>query len=344
MSYISHTSYTKMLEAFGKQSTKGILKEDIKKEGNAFTAGLAKTKKGGEFKVGNKKFKDKTNYDASIKEEMIEGEYDTTDRYDQPYDIFYINGEPYVESIDMYQFGDQVAYPNQKIAFKEKGRWVKAVVTSIKGDDRHHFNGLKLRVADPGTRSDGDYRMDEEGEVDEYRFDQMYPDDPGPFEGLNPAPLQAIGQTIMRKESTDYNFSVLSQTERDQLKEYIKSLKTIKEEINKLMGKAKGVEEGGDMTNLLMKELGPAAMQAAGDPGEEAGYRGSLVKRRGTASPEEVEKKVSPEMHSKVHKTLDALRAALEADGLEGWEIEMFIKHEIEKKGGEATMGQHDPY
>lgn len=246
MSYISHTSYTKMLEAFNKQSTKGILKEGLEKEGNAFTAGLAKTKKGGSFKVDGKEFKDKTNYDAPVKE---------------------------------------------------------------------------------------------------YQFDQMYPDDPGPFEGLNPAPLQATGQTIMAKEGSDYNFSVLSKTERDELTEYIKSMKTIKEAINKLMGKARsGMEEGGDMTNLVMNELGPAAMQTAGEPGDEAEYRGSLVKRRGTASPEEVEKKISPEMHSKVHKTLDALRAALEADGLEGWEIEMFIKHEIEKKGGEATMGQHDPY
>ena len=257
MSYISHTSYTKMLEAFNKQSTKGILKEGLEKEGNAFTAGLAKTKKGGSFKVGGKEFKDKTNYAAPTNEGEVD-EYDYKDNY--------------------------------------PGSW--------------------------------GYR---EGKVKQ--------------EGLNPAPLQATGQTTMAKEGSDYNFSVLSQTERDQLTEYIKSMKTIKEEINKLMGKARsGMEEGGDMTNLVMNELGPAAMQTAGEPGDEAEYRGSLVKRRGTASPEEVEKKISPEMHSKVHKTLDALRAALEADGLEGWEIEMFIKHEIEKKGGEAMMGQHDPY
>jgi len=42
--------------------------EDLEQEGNAFTAGLAKTKKGGEFKVGSKKFTDKTNYDAPMKE------------------------------------------------------------------------------------------------------------------------------------------------------------------------------------------------------------------------------------------------------------------------------------
>lgn len=41
-------------------------------EGNAFTKMLAKTKKGGEFKVGGKSFKDTSNYDdPSVKEEML---------------------------------------------------------------------------------------------------------------------------------------------------------------------------------------------------------------------------------------------------------------------------------
>jgi len=44
--------------------------EGIFAEGNAFTAGLAKTKKGGEFKVDGKEFKDTSNYDAPMKEEM----------------------------------------------------------------------------------------------------------------------------------------------------------------------------------------------------------------------------------------------------------------------------------
>jgi hypothetical protein len=43
------------------------LNEDV--EGNAFTAGLAKTKKGSTFKIGNKKIKDTSNYDSSVKKE-----------------------------------------------------------------------------------------------------------------------------------------------------------------------------------------------------------------------------------------------------------------------------------
>ena len=38
------------------------------REGNAFTAGLARAKKGQEFKVGSKKVKDTSNYDAPVKE------------------------------------------------------------------------------------------------------------------------------------------------------------------------------------------------------------------------------------------------------------------------------------
>lgn len=257
MSYISHTDYTKLLNAFGKQTPKGLLKEGLEKEGNAYTAGLAKTPKGGKFRVGNKVVKDTSNYDAPTNE-----------------------GE-----VDEYGYADQYA-----------GAW------SFREEEEKH-------------------------------------------EGLKPAPLQATGQTIITKEGSDYNFSVLSQTEREQLTEYIKSFKTIKEEINKLVGKARGVEEGGDNTNLVMNELGPDAIQSAGNPGAEAEYRGSLVKRRGGRDAEEIESTLSPELHDKVHRTLDALKAALKAEGkLTGEEIEMFLKHEVEEKDKEARNAQHDPY
>ena len=52
-----------------KKSKHNVEEEDVE-EGNAFTAKLAKTKKGGEFELGGKKFKDKSNYD--LKKESIE--------------------------------------------------------------------------------------------------------------------------------------------------------------------------------------------------------------------------------------------------------------------------------
>lgn len=52
------------------------LNEELEKEGNAFTRGLAKTRKGGKFKVGDKEVTDTSNYDdSSVKErKMTPGE------------------------------------------------------------------------------------------------------------------------------------------------------------------------------------------------------------------------------------------------------------------------------
>ena len=94
MSYISQEDYKNLMNNFQKGSPKGILKEmhvmnhdgpnefqklsadlegsgmneDLEKEGNAFTAGLAKAKKGQEFKIGDKAVKDTSNYDSSMEE------------------------------------------------------------------------------------------------------------------------------------------------------------------------------------------------------------------------------------------------------------------------------------
>ena len=50
MEYISHTDYTKMLNNFGKEAKQALNESSLEKEGNAFTAGLAKAKKGETFK------------------------------------------------------------------------------------------------------------------------------------------------------------------------------------------------------------------------------------------------------------------------------------------------------
>lgn len=68
MSYISHVDYKKMMNDFKKGTPKQMLTEDLEQEGNAFTAGLAKAKKGQEFKIGDKSVKDTSNYDAPLKE------------------------------------------------------------------------------------------------------------------------------------------------------------------------------------------------------------------------------------------------------------------------------------
>ncbi len=63
---------------------------------------------------------------------------------------------------------------------------------------------------------------------------------------------KATGPTITAIEGK-HDFSKLSVDERKQLKEYIESTKTIKQEINKLLEKAR-MTEGGDTTGLVMPE------------------------------------------------------------------------------------------
>lgn len=76
MSYISHVDYKKMMDGFKKGAPKSMLKEGLEQEGNAFTAGLAKAKKGQEFKIGDKAVKDTSNYDAPTKEGSESREYE----------------------------------------------------------------------------------------------------------------------------------------------------------------------------------------------------------------------------------------------------------------------------
>ena len=57
-------------KAVGKLSQPAM--EDEMEEGNAFTAALAKTPKGGKFTVGGKTYTDRTNYDTKVDEYAFE--------------------------------------------------------------------------------------------------------------------------------------------------------------------------------------------------------------------------------------------------------------------------------
>jgi hypothetical protein len=209
--YISHQDYKKMLGNFGKQTPKRALNEmhtmekddgpnefhklpadfdeGLEKEGNAFTAGLAKTKKGGEFEVGGKKFKDRTNYDSNLEE---------------------------------YQF-DQM-YPDDPGPFENK-------------DVDDMIEEFLVREDDVNWD-----RMDDE-EAEENETDN------GIEEDINLPSSQPTGPSI---EETRRPLSHLSPEERDQLRQYVETIKTVKEEINKMINKS-GMKEGGNMTNLIMR-------------------------------------------------------------------------------------------
>ena len=423
--YISHEQYTDMLKNFGKSTPKGLLKENLEKEGNAFTAGLAKTPKGGEFKVGNKQFKDKTNYDAPIKEDGSEGVEVIGHLGGNVYKIRTVEGEEVDLEFDE-EVGEEVDPPYG----------YEGTLCAEHGDYEYTIPAAFIKAG--GGSFDVEPRFKEieahsikQGSVKEYQFDQMYPDDPGPFEGREdvcpvckqdpcvcnmkeeeqrprPRPTLSDFRKMSSKEIEDYlksqedkpfgpwgrslsdikfilkqkketekelekeglnlpskdmqatsamvqtvkedgqnaayNFSVLSPSEKDRLREYINSIKTIKEEINKLVNKAKS---SGAMMESGKVEVKPnpavatahktaAAKDHKAKPG---GNRTGLVMPKGEVWENEgMAANVNPKIQTILSKLIDSLKA----EGLSEHDIKMFIDHEIEEKGKEAVASQYD--
>lgn len=393
-------------------------------EGNAFTAGLAKAKKGEEFKVDGKSVKDTSNYDASVKEE-----------WGSPYD----GGADDLAAMakdDMakdthgaaYNIGDQVSYGGHSFTIMI-GAGGTAVLKHSSGKMIPHEQSMEIL-----KQAAIDKKF---GNVDEYQFDQMYPDDPGPFEGmrytdpdsedfelavaeyiesedltpeqmkaaldyleqhsyhlqgdfanthevgggtgkaaryvinlakqqnpdidtkineflmreddvnwdrmddeeaeenetdngieeskdmeegLNPAPFQATGPTIQTVEEK-HNLSKLAPQERDQLKQYVETIRTVKEEISKMLSKTK-MKEGGDMTNLVMK---PSTVS------EDGGH-------------DSMENSLGEKLHSAFSKVTDMAIKQLVADGWDESQAASFLKVEIEERAKEAVNAQYDPH
>lgn len=129
--------------------------------------------------------------------------------------------------------------------------------------------------------------------------------------------------------------SALSQTERDQLKEYIQTYKTIKEEIKKLVGKAKGggmmnEDMGGDRTNMTMPFEDAVGQRVAGTE-EEADARATRI--------QSIERKIDPTLYDEFVEALKGI-----SDGLTPGELALFIKHEQEEIAKQANLGQWDPH
>lgn len=128
-------------------------------------------------------------------------------------------------------------------------------------------------------------------------------------EGLNPAPFQATGPTIQTVEGKKNKFAHLTSEERDQLRQYVETIRTVKEQIKKMTEKS-GMKEGGDMTNLVMK---PTTMSEDGE----------------VDTHEEIESKIDPKLHDTFHKVLDMVTKQLLNSGFEESQVEEFLKHEV---------------
>jgi hypothetical protein len=194
----------------------------------------------------------------------------------------------------------------------------------------------------------------------------------GMEEGLHMPPLQATGASIQTVEEVTnetnppYGFSVLSPDERKQLKEYIDSMKTIKKEISGLLEKAgkshmmendkAGFAKGGEIKNPKKAHDSkvPAATKAKyqepthkSKPG---GNRTGLVMTKkemwenAGRGHEEMEAAMGDKLHTAFHKVTNMAIEKLVADGFDADQAIMFLQHEMEEKGREAVMAQHDPY
>lgn len=339
------------------------LYEDEMEEGNAFTAGLAKTKKGGEFKVGDKSFKDRTNYDASVGEDYHpddpagqdsaaargEDDYEGVEEGDAEIlghvknDVYKVR-TPTGEVIDLdfeLEKGDQVDdYGWEGTLYAEDDNYeyiLPVALVPMGGGDWDVTPYYKEFYANPLKKK----------EVKEYQFDQMYPDDPGPFEGIekklkeflakeddvnwdrmddeeaeenetdngieedemeegiNLPSSQPTGPSIQEKKS---RLAHLTSEERDQLKQYVETIKTVKEEIKKMVGK-KDMDESGDNTNLIMKP--------------------TTVSEDGGSEHEEIESNLDPKVHDAFHKVAGMAVKSLMKAGIEPDQIKAFFQHEI---------------
>lgn len=327
MSYISHTDYTKMLNAFGKETPKGVLKEgldpvgkedeDIDNDGKKNTKRdkyLAKRRKA----VGKAISKNKT-----VKESG-EGDVEVLNYLGKDtYEIKRPDGKVSQVTFDNV-IEDEVDPPYGYSGY-------------ISGEDNDYYYTMDAQFVDIGG---GDYDVDPE-------YDTLDIRDKSKKEGLHTPPLQATGPTVDVTENSvsnpPFGFDVLSPDERKQLKEFIESYKTIKGEIAKLLEKAG--KSGKIMEDRKEDDEAVPAETPMQKPG---GNRTGLVMTKAemweNKSSEEIKNKIKPEVVNKVDQTLNVLKAVLKKQDLDDWEIEMFIRDRVEKKGIEAWNAQHDPY
>ena len=73
--------------------------------------------------------------------------------------------------------------------------------------------------------------------------------DNGIEEEINLPSSQPTGASLEERERP---LAHLTAEERDQLRQYVETIRTVKEEISKMVNKS-GMEEGGDMTGLVMR-------------------------------------------------------------------------------------------
>lgn len=246
MEYISHTDYTDMLKNFGKSSKQPLNESTLEKEGNAFTAALANTPKGGELKVGNKVIgKDRTNYDSNIEEDSTQ---DMTTNYAK-YPNSMTEGDNTEKEMPTQTTQAPTNDAPQRMVYMKQSD--QDILLTLIRDIAEKYNHPYAKLADIARNLGATPQL--LGLI-KAEFAPGPQDSETVKEGLNlpSEPLQATGPTIQTVEGL--NLRNLSQDQRNELKAYVESIKTTKKAISELLAKAKGIKaEGGNTTNLVMQ-------------------------------------------------------------------------------------------
>ena len=284
-------------------------------EGNAFTAGLAKTKKGGEFKVGSKEFTDKTNYDAPMKEM---GDFSSVRaRYPN-------NDGPFE--------GEMEAGSEGKTSMRDPEAAATVIAqkygTELKLDKDWENKAIRLAgkemIASGISKVAVGNLLSGYGPFEDWLSDYvsaLAKELKGVAEGLNAPPFQATAGTVqnVKEDQAPFGLSVLSPDEQKQLREYVNSVREIKKAIQELVGKAKN-----------------GMMEASDEKGEPGGNRTDLIMTPAVTSEAKAK---NPSLEKKV-KDLMAKDKLTRREALEFIKAEK--EHDEDKKGEEAKMSQHD--
>ena len=172
-------------------------------------------------------------------------------------------------------------------------------------DDPGPFEGIEQKLKEFLAKEDDVNwdRMDDE-EAEENETDNGIEEDEME-EDINLPSSQPTGPSIEEKRS---RLAHLTSEERDQLKQYVETIKTVKMEIKKMVGK-QDMEEGGDNTNLIMKP--------------------TTVSEDGGGEHEEIESNLDPKVHDAFHKIAGMAVKSLMKAGIEPDQIKAFFQHEI---------------
>ena len=370
---------------------------DSLSEGNAFTAGLAKAKKGEKFTVGGKSVKDTSNYDASMEEASYTDNYEGSWGYREGYSPDSSDFEQAVAE-ELNALGEEEltdeeyekaleALENPKVVGQLWGIHPKkaamALAKMVRGGEMeeglNEFGGESDTADNPKLQAAAKYLVQNrdryltqdywskhgirmlsvksDEELYDYIVNKIHSDavydsvaqmKSEMEEGLNMPPLQPTGQTIVTNEDqAPFGFSVLSPDERKQLKEYINSVKTIKQEIAKLLEKAgksgKIMEDSRQEEDEKVPAERKPEYHNPTKKSKPGGNRTNLVMTKAEMwEGEGHEHSLDSRLHDTFNKVTDLAMKQLVASGLDPMEAVSFLKDEIEKKAKEAMMSQYD--